>query len=150
MSLAMLDSIISDVNKLGRVIFISGHLDIEKSCFETHYIPKIKLCVSLQNTFVIGDASGTNTMAQQCLHDIGYKHVIIYHMFETARVNIGKSAVCGGFQTDQQRDKAMTEVSDDDIVWIRSIEESKMLYGKKFKNNRISGSIEEQNLTIYL
>ena len=43
----------------------------------------------------------------------------------------------------------MTEDSDRDIAWIRSEEETKKLYGKKYRPGRVSGTqknIDRRNL----
>lgn len=39
-----------------------------------------------------------------------------------------------------QRDAAMTASSDYDILWVRSDEETKKLYGAKYRPGRVSGT----------
>jgi hypothetical protein len=68
------------------------------------------------------------------------ERVTVFHMFDKPRNNIGNFATHGGFKDDESRDRAMTIVSTDDILWIRPVEESKKLYGKKYRPNRISGT----------
>lgn len=44
-----------------------------------------------------------------------------------------------------ERDAAMTAASDYDILWVRSDEETKTLYGAKYRAGRISGTQNNQN-----
>lgn len=49
-----------------------------------------------------------------------------------------------GFSSYEERDAAMTRLSDRDIAWVRSAEENRKKYGKKWKPTRTSGT--ENNL----
>ncbi len=99
------------------VNFISGHLDLTPGEFDTHYRTKIDNAIELNQSFVVGDARGADTLAQEYLFT-RTKAVVVYHMFATPRHNIG-FPTRGGFQTDNQRDEQMTRDSHQDIAWVR-------------------------------
>lgn len=98
------------------IYFVSGHLDITREEFKLYYIPMLMVEMDISE-FVIGDARGLDLMAQQFLATFSAS-VTVYHMFDTPRNNVGFPTV-GGFQTDEERDKAMTINSDQDIAWVR-------------------------------
>lgn len=99
--------------------FISGHRNITTEEWEKHYIQQIVEATEKPNSrFVIGDYYGVDTLAQQFLFDKGITDVVVYHMFEQPRNNVG-FPTCGGFKTDEERDAAMTNISDVDIAWVR-------------------------------
>ena len=99
------------------IAFISGHLDLTESEFKEHYVPLIDQAVDQGHRFVVGDARGTDAMAQMYLK---YSpHTTVYHMFESPRNNVGDFQTVGGFKTDAERDVAMTAASDYDIAWVR-------------------------------
>lgn len=98
--------------------FISGHLDVTESEFNEHYIPLIDKALADGCSFVIGDARGADRMAQQYLNG-KTKDVVIFHMFELPRYNEGSWNTKGGYQTDNDRDSAMTKASDFDLAWVR-------------------------------
>ena len=99
------------------VYFISGHLDLTQQEFDDHYRELIALGVDKNSSFVIGDARGTDVMAQEFLK--GYYNVIVYHMFEKPRNNPYLYPTKGGFKSDDERDAAMTAASNEDIAWVR-------------------------------
>lgn len=103
---------------MGIVYFISGHLDLTEEEFNLHYKPHIDEALKNNSSFVIGDAKGADSLAQQYLAD-KIKNVTIYHMFTTPRNNIGNFKTIGGFVSDNQRDSQMTKDSDIDIAWVR-------------------------------
>jgi hypothetical protein len=101
--------------------FISGHLDLNEAEFEEHYVPRIDEALKdPSNTFVIGDAPGADKLAQIYLSNYG-GNFELYHMFDGPRfcLNHGRIGMFGGYQTDTDRDAAMTTNSDKDILWIR-------------------------------
>lgn len=111
------------------IAFISGHLDLTKEEFEEHYIPVIGEAIRNGDTFIVGDARGTDIMAQDYIAtllglyeegSIGVNTVTVYHMFTKPRncATMHYSLV-GGFKSDDERDAAMTNASDYDIAWIR-------------------------------
>ncbi len=133
--------------------FISGHVDITPEQFNLHYKPKIVAAASDPNSlFLIGNASGTDYLAQQLLIDLftsagmtDFKRIHIYHRHTDPGQHVDRRCtLVSGFSSHSSKDKQMTINSDQDIAWVRSEEETKMLYGDKYKPSRISGT--EQNL----
>lgn len=136
--------------------FISGHLDITQEEFNTHYIPQIDAVFEEYNTcspsFHVGDARGVDTMAQQYLKDkidphpeyrsccewYPKKDVNVCCVGDKPRNFLVGSLRCG-FSNDTKKDEYMTYRTMCDILWIRSEEESKKLYGKKYRK-RVSGT----------
>lgn len=97
--------------------FISGHLKLTEAEFDANYRPAIDAALSRGESFVVGDARGADTMAQNYL--LGKtKLVRVYHMFTAPRNNAGFETV-GGFGSDEERDERMTADSDQDIAWVR-------------------------------
>ena len=100
-----------------RINFISGHLDLTEKEFEIHYRPLIYCALSRGEAFIVGDAPGTDTIAQAYLCG-KTDAVTVYHMLVEPRNNVG-FAVKGGFRSDSERDKQMTLDSHQDIAWVR-------------------------------
>jgi len=102
------------------IYFISGHLDLTEEEFQTHYAHKILLAIKNGDSFVVGDARGADTFAQEFLdmHD-AFQNVVVFHMFDNPRNNAGGFSTAGGFKNDKERDAAMTNNSDADIAWVR-------------------------------
>ena len=97
--------------------FISGHLTLTETEFEEHYRPAIDAALARGDSFVVGDARGADTMAQNYL--LGKTNaVVVYHMFTSPRNNAGFKVI-GGFNTDEERDTQMTMDSHQDIAWVR-------------------------------
>ena len=110
------------------IAFISGHLDLTVDEFDEHYGPLIKDAVSRGDTFVLGDAKGTDTFALQYLLAQRASGVTLYHMLVCPRISTQvifsikdqiNLRIVGGFKSDEERDAAMTAVSDYDIAWVR-------------------------------
>ena len=99
------------------IYFISGHLSLTQEEFDTHYKSLIDEALSHNSFFVVGDAKGADTLSQNYLFD-KTDRVVVYHMFETPRYNAGFPTE-DGFQSDEERDIAMTNNSDMDIAWVR-------------------------------
>lgn len=101
------------------IFFISGHLDLTEQEFQDHYVPQIELALRVAHPFfVVGDAKGADRMAQDYLKSREVRDVIVFHMFESPRYNVGYGTQ-GGFKTDEERDSAMTLGSNLDIAWVR-------------------------------
>ncbi len=115
--------------------FISGHRDITEDEFERNY--KIALETIISDVpdckFVVGDYHGVDIMAQNYLVDIlgvDPDSITVYHMFETPRnINPKIKNTVGGFESDRERDAAMTAASSNDIAFVRD-------------NTKISGTAE--------
>lgn len=105
-----------------KTAYISGHLKISEDEFFEHYVPKIEEAVANGDSFVVGDARGTDARAQSYLCEcLGEKspRVRVFHMFERPRNLNGGFSTVGGFTSDEDRDAAMTVASDYDIAWVR-------------------------------
>jgi hypothetical protein len=97
--------------------YISGHLDLSPEEFEEYYRPGIDAALTREEGFVVGDARGTDAMAQSYL--LGKTEaVVVYHMFSSPRNNVGFPTI-GGFESDETRDARMTADSQQDIAWVR-------------------------------
>lgn len=105
--------------------FISGHRVITEEEFNATYKPAIDFVLENEPNckFVIGDYWGCDEMAQNYLLDekqISACRVTVYHMMETPRYfNKKVYNFVGGFQSDDERDEAMTNASDEDIAFVR-------------------------------
>lgn len=104
------------------IAFISGHLTLTVEEFLEHYVNQIDDALRKGCTFVVGDASGADLMAQNHLWRNGGS-AVVYHMFEKPRCCAGSPdchfPTCGGFSSDEERDAAMTAASNFDIAWVR-------------------------------
>lgn len=129
-----------------KTYFISGHLDLSEEDFRLHYVPKIDNAIEEGANFIIGDAFGADLMAQLYLkeNNIATDKVTICHMYKKPKnKNPSNYPTIGGFKNHDEKDSYMTEHSDEDIAYVRSIEEQKRLYGDKYRY-RISGT--EKNI----
>jgi hypothetical protein len=101
------------------IYFISGHGDVTIDEFQEHYVPVIlEALVDVDAEFVVGDYKGADNRAQAFLYNHTDK-VTVFHMFESPRINVGNFKTNGGYQSDEERDAAMTANSDIDIAWVR-------------------------------
>lgn len=133
---------------MSKIYFISGHLDLSQEEFDIHYKQKIVDAIHStdNNCFVVGDSRGADTLGQKLLayycknNQALYDRVIVYHMFQKPRNNVGAFKTIGGFQCDEDRDKAMIKASSEDILWIRSPEEQKKRLGAKYNPYHVSGT----------
>lgn len=100
--------------------FISGHLSLTWAEFVEHYKEEIDQALAdPEGKFVIGDAPGADTLAQEYLTSTGAE-VTVFHMFDSPRHLASRLfSTQGGFQTDEERDEAMTRASAADIAWVR-------------------------------
>jgi len=123
--------------------FISGHCDLTKEEFLKHYQLALDKAIALGRKFVVGDSRGADTYAQQYLHEQGVKNVTVYHLFSSPRCWFPGFLKRGEFHNHDDKDRAMTEASDVDILWVRPVEECKKFYGKRYKP-RTSGTEKNQ------
>lgn len=107
-------------------IFISGHRDITEEEFEIYYIPIITNEIEQglgEVNFIMGDYQGCDIMAQNYLVDvIGFDpdKITVYHMKESPRnINDKIKNTSGGYESDEERDAAMTKNSYKDIAFVR-------------------------------
>lgn len=105
--------------------FISGHRDITEDEFERNYKFALESVVNdvPDSHFVVGDYFGVDIMAQNYLVDvlgIDPERITVYHMFEAPRnINPKIENTVGGFESDRERDAAMTLASSEDIAFVR-------------------------------
>lgn len=113
------------------IYFISGHRDLTEDEFLDHYIPMI--CRVVVNhkihqttcSFVVGDYEGADTMAQTFLGElieldlIRKSTVTIFHMGKVPMNNPKHLNTIDEFSSDVERDTAMTNISQEDILWVR-------------------------------
>lgn len=105
--------------------FISGHRVITQEEFDETYKPTIDFV--LENMpgckFVVGDYWGCDEMAQNYLLDdieLDPERITVYHMMEAPRYyNKKVTNMVGGFLSDDERDEAMTNASNEDIAFVR-------------------------------
>ena len=108
-----------------RVYFISGHRLITDEEFRASYAPVIDFVLENEPgcKFVIGDYWGCDEMAQNYLVDeagVDPDRITVYHMLEAPRYfNKKITNFVGGFKSDDERDTAMTDASDEDIAYVR-------------------------------
>ncbi|OCK86117.1 hypothetical protein K432DRAFT_377071 [Lepidopterella palustris CBS 459.81] len=167
-------SIEISVTELGRprTAFVSGHIDITSSQFTENYSAGLDAAIANGDNFIMSNAGGADTMALAYLraHNVSPDRITIY--MHTPRPNqklngtqvrinstrLGKAVeekyakegygfkVVKGYHT--ERDTAMTEDSDYDILWVRSEGDTKKLYGAKYRAGRISGTQQNKDRRI--
>ncbi|KAL4876179.1 hypothetical protein BJY04DRAFT_231888 [Aspergillus karnatakaensis] len=136
-----------------QVAFISGPIDTgpDSSFFKTHYIPQIDAAIASGHDFVIGPIlSGVDADALD--------YFLSYPIFPsriTIFMTIGEEKAWGAefrrrgvnvfvledlSATSQNRDAAMTEASDYDILRWRTEEESREFYGVMYRVGHVSNT----------
>ena len=112
------------------IYFVSGHRDLSYEDFELYYKPIIDNVIANDETpeFVVGDCDGVDKFAMDYIFKYYMVPLIIYHMFDTPR-NIPEGLsehpelegifFHGGFTSDEERDSAMTKISDFDIAFVK-------------------------------
>lgn len=154
--------------KRSRVAFVSGHIDLTSETFLQEYKTRLDAAISNDDSFILSNAGGADTMALEYLlaQCVPPSQITIYiHTPPGCRQNPGKANEmmrrinrlrCGpetleayrkqGFGVKvvdgwhSERDAAMTRDSDYDILWVRPEEETMVLYGKKYRPGRVSGT----------
>jgi len=128
--------------------FISGHTDLSDVEFETEYVPQIDNALKdSASIFVVGDAFGADSKANEYLSRTGIEknRVIVHHLGEKPlNGNPGGFCTIGGYKNHESKDSAMTDASDIDILYIRSIDEQRKIYGSNYRY-RISGTEKNKN-----
>jgi predicted house-cleaning noncanonical NTP pyrophosphatase (MazG superfamily) len=136
------------MNITGKTYFISGHIDITEEQFNKYYRDKIiEAASNPNNKFVIGSAPGVDYMTQQLLVKLlenepgGLDRISVYHRGKIPETLADcRLKTIGGFASHDQKDSAMTMISDIDIAYVRSEQESKKLYGNIYQADRISST----------
>lgn len=111
--------------RLLKTYFVSGHRDINENEF-LKYKSTFKeiLDETPDALFIIGDYHGADIMAQNCLIDefnVNPSNITVYHMLDKPNnINPNITNLIGGFQTDEERDAAMTANSFKDIAFVRN------------------------------
>lgn len=129
--------------------FISGPIAPSPTYFTDYYAPRVLAAVQNGDSFILGPSRGIDTLALNYLlsQNVTRSRIHVY-MFETearnqkARVESLKKMridVCVKGKSHTQRDYAMTEESDYDILKYLTKEECMALYGNKYRE-RISGT----------
>lgn len=115
---------------IANTYFISGHRDLTEVEFEFNYEPMINKALydNQDAKFIVGDYYGADIMAQNYLLDIvglEPERITVYHMLESPRnVNPKVIKTKGGFESDDERDAAMTMASSFDIAFVRDIKKN--------------------------
>lgn len=114
------------------IYFVSGHRNLSKEDFNRLYVPEIMAVLAYGTPdFVVGDYEGVDKMFMDFIMPFVCKgdcSLTIYHMFTSPRHTPFNRSVeeltsqfnitfIGGFQTDEERDAAMTADSDYDIAF---------------------------------
>jgi hypothetical protein len=110
-----------------KIYFVSGHRDITYNEFVTHYLPILNKVVREPNSkFVVGDYEGVDLHTQVFFRLLAFRpDVTVYHMGDKPmRCEAGWFKTKGGFTNDEERDAAMTAISDEDIAWVRKGKEN--------------------------
>lgn len=108
-----------------KTYFISGHRDITAEEFQNYSQALDKIIKEIPDaSFVVGDYYGVDIMAQDYLVNIlkiDPTQITVYHMFDKPRnINEKITNTVGGFETDEERDAAMTTNSSHDIAFVRN------------------------------
>lgn len=118
-----------------KTYFISGHGSITDDEWEVYYKESINNIIASEKNpmFVVGDYKGVDSKAQDYLKKKNAR-CIVFHMLDTPRYNAGFPTI-GGFGTDEDRDAAMTKVSDIDLLYVRD-PNKKSGTGRNFERRR--------------
>ena len=151
-----------------RTAFVSGHIDLTQEAFLKHYQSALDKAIANNEDFILSNAGGADSLALQYLLDrkVSPSRITIYihtpparrqkpgganetmrridrlrtgpEILDQYRKNGLGVKVVDGWHTD--RDTTMTRDSDYNILWIRPDEETKALYGSKYRPGRVSGT----------
>lgn len=128
------------------IYFISGPIDISQTDFLLHYQEQLDKALADDNPqFIVGDSDGTDVRAQTYLSDkVDSHNVMVYHTGSRPKNNPWNFRTKGEYRNHTKKDEAMTNASHQDILWIRPMEETRLLYGAKFREGRVSGTEKNQ------
>lgn len=147
-----------------RVAFVSGHIDLSYETFLLHYKDPLNVAIANGEHFIFSNANGADSMALHYLlsQNVSASRITIYvHTPPTRRQKPGGAneiirqidrlrtgsetldryrkqgfgvRVINGWHTEP--DAAMTRESDYDILWVHPDEETKALYGNKYRREK--------------
>lgn len=151
-----------------RIAFISGHIDITLKQFSDNYHAALDVAIHRGDTFVLSTSQGADTLALAYLRsqNTDPSRITVYILApymqssRSGHFNATQSQTNGTKLGDEalelykkegynvkvvkgrhdDRDAAMTEDSDYDILWIRNHAETAALYGRKYRRGRVSGT----------
>jgi hypothetical protein len=99
--------------KMDKTIFICGNGNISFEKFYDFYINKLKLHIDINNSFIVGDFRGTDTLILEYLKTLT-PNVEVCHLFERPRylpdkfnTYVSDWKITGGFKTNAERDLYM-------------------------------------------
>lgn len=135
-----------------KIAFVSGHIDITHDQFHQHYSLPLDNAIAAGHNFILSTARGTDSLALEYLLSKGVdpSRIKVYIARPTdprkgalidARkyTNRGLSVeVVVGWHA--ERDAEMTNASVYDVLWVRPENETRLLYGTKYRGGRISGT----------
>jgi hypothetical protein len=138
------------------IYFISGHRDITDAEFKEHYIPRLDVAMKTDAQFVMGVCRGVDVKAFDYLwtrlsRETRRFRVTVY-LFENNKeveamllkdyINVGVQFIKCGFKSHDERDEAMTNWSDEDILWVRKGKENSGT-AKNLSRRRRKAEIED-------
>lgn len=101
-------------------IMISGQTDLSRELFDKFYVPEIDKCVKLGHSFMMGTATGVDTMALEYVHDevgLGPDRItMVYKKDLVARDDA--TTIGGNFKTYPDRDSFMTQNTCADVAFV--------------------------------
>jgi hypothetical protein len=148
----------SEQQSKSRIAMISGYIDLSTADLATHYAPTLEAAILRGDSFIVSTSAGADSMCLAYLREKGVPadRIGIYTRREwrpkpPARVQKGVGRSDESFRREgyvvkqiqgnhTQRDEVMTAESDYDILWVRSDEETKKLYGARYRPGRVSGT----------
>lgn len=111
--------------RISKTYFISGHRDITENEFEKYKQTLKDILNEVPDAmFIVGDYHGVDIMAQNYLIEelnVNPLNITVYHMSDKPRnINPNITNLIGGFESDEERDAAMTANSFKDIAFVRN------------------------------
>lgn len=98
---------------MSKIIFICGNGNISFDKFNDYYINKLKPHINSDNSFIVGDFRGTDTLILEYLKTLT-SNVEVCHLYDKPRylpdkfkTYVSKWNTTGGFKTNEERDLYM-------------------------------------------
>lgn len=136
--------------KTSKIYFISGHGNVSFEEWLEYYKPQIDNALLENAKFIISDFRGADVISMEYLKN-KTKQVTVYHCFEKPRYKVDVVDLqskdweyIGGYSSDSERDKDMTNCSTDDILWIKAGKE-KSGTAKNLKRRNLLANENNQN-----